>query len=160
MSVSETEFIARLEDVRVTHVAAAVLRAKAEMLGEKLRESFLALVDANHRARLVRAEVESSPHRLGRATDVAELGYKASPKAALAFPPPYAPAAADHFVVGLLKTLGDDDLGEATDALIAAYQAAAAQDEEAADALRGVLLQLGRHLAGQIGPLAAGIRLN
>lgn len=66
-------------------------------------------------------------------------------------------------VLQALAALGRDEshLDEMTDDLIAAYQAAAAiGDDELQRLLAGALMQIGRHLAVQVGPKAANVIMN
>jgi hypothetical protein len=66
-------------------------------------------------------------------------------------------------VLEALAVLGRDEshLDEMTDDLIAAYQTATAVgDDELQGLLAGALMQIGRHLATQIGPKAANIIMN
>lgn len=66
-------------------------------------------------------------------------------------------------VLQALAVLGRDErhLEEITDDLIAAYQSATAVgDDEMEKLLAGALMQIGRHLATQVGPKAANIIMN
>jgi predicted transcriptional regulator len=66
-------------------------------------------------------------------------------------------------VLQAIAALGRDEnhLDAMTDDLIAAYQEAAAiGDEELQRLLAGALMQIGRHLARQVGPKAANIIMN
>ncbi|WP_419830184.1 hypothetical protein [Methylobacterium sp.] len=74
------------------------------------------------------------------------------------------PEAPDHRLSILealnLAGLDEGDLDDVATSMCAAYQAAVARDDEVQDVLRNALMSIGRHIAAQMGPKAAGVVLS
>jgi hypothetical protein len=141
-NASFAEFRASLE---ATRTRARELRAAGAAIRQRLsatRQSHQAALD---RARVIQAEARERCASLRKDT-----ARQAASKPVNA-------------VLQALAILGRDesDLEEMADDLIAAHQAAiAVGDEDTQQLLAGALMQIGRHLATQVSPKAAGVIMN
>lgn len=121
------------------------LRAYSALIRQRLFETKQAPAETLDRARATHAAVCVHLASLGTATSGA-VSSKAS-----------------NAVLQALAVAGraESDLDEIADDLIAAYRTAvAAGDDDMRTLLAGALMQIGRHLATQVGPKAAGVIMN
>ncbi len=139
---SFAEFRASLE---ATRARASELRSASTAIQQRLSATRQDLAEALDRARATRNAVLQQLASLRTETLNQAASDQSSP------------------VLQALAILGQDesDLEEMADNLIAAHRAATAVgDEDTQGLLAGALMQIGRHLATQVGPKAAGVVMN
>ena len=142
MTETKASFNELRASLEATRARARELRAAGAAIRKRLSETRQSYREALDRARAIQDEVRK--HLASLRTPTAEQ-------------PSLSPSNA---VLQALAVLGRDEshLDEMTDDLIAAYQTATAVgDDELQKLLSGALMQIGRHLATQVGPKAANV---
>jgi hypothetical protein len=140
---------ASFDELRASHEAiratARELRAAGAAIRKRLSATRQSYLEALNRAQTIQGEVRK------------HLASLRVPTAEQSSPSP------SNAVLQALAVLGRDEshLDEMTEDLIAAYQTATAVgDDELQGLLAGALMQIGRHLATQVGPKAANVIMN
>ena len=143
--MTEKGFSELRASLEATRARARKLRAAGAVIQKRLAATRQSYREALDRAQTIQDEVRK--HLTSLRTPTVE---QSSPSPSNA-------------VLQALVVLGRDEshLDEMADDLIAAYQTATAVgDDEMQGLLAGALMQIGRHLATQVGPKAANIIMN